>query len=454
MITPKTEELSPEELVAWASPSPRYTSYPPIPAWEPGGARTLIEEALGGLRLPCQVYVHVPFCESQCWYCGCNMVVARRQSAGDRYLDRLESYMNALPLNQRIPVTRIHLGGGTPTWLSTAQLGRLTRLLVERFAPIKGAELALEADPEATSPGLLDALLDLGWNRICFGVQSLDIRVLESVGRQQSASRAIPLIRHACSTGWGAVHVDLMYGLPRQSLYSLADAFLSVTALPVSQVSVFGYAHLPRVKPHQRQLERHPLPNALERARAVLMTQWFFRTVGFQPVGFDHFALHGHPLAEATKTGALHRNFMGYTTHPQVDLIGIGASAISDVNGVYWQSPRKLRQWSDAADAGDVTPERSYRLTPDDRLRRQIINGVLCNLTFDFSDLKGADSVSSARVESAARSLEPMAKAGLLRWEGDRLRVLEKGRPLLRVIASTFDAYFDAEAAARSVSSV
>ncbi len=410
-----------EELVRWDRPAPRYTSYPTVPAWEeiaPG----VVESALGRIREPAQVYVHVPFCEQACLYCGCNMVEARLQAAGDRYLDALFRRLTALPLpGERLAVRRIHLGGGTPTWLSHAQLARLHALLLTRFELTDAAELSVEADPMVTDQPQLELLAALGFSRVSFGIQSLDPRVLQAVQRTQDPRRIGELILRARSLGM-RVNLDLMVGLPHQDAGSVCETLDRVLDWAPDRIALFGYAHVPWLKPLQRRLPAHALPNAPERVRAFLAAGQVLAGCGYVPIGLDHFALPGDDLVGHR----LHRNFMGYTTLADVDLIGLGMSAISDVAGVYWQQPSKLARWL----AGDP-PVRGHVLSDEDLERRAVINSLMCNLEVardgDFDQLY-ADEI---------RSLGPLADAGILALEPHRIDVRE--RLLVRLAARVFD---------------
>jgi oxygen-independent coproporphyrinogen-3 oxidase len=430
--------LAPEELVAWDRAGPRYTSYPTVPRWTELDP-SLVRRALARAQPPAQVYAHVPFCREQCWFCGCTQVVAGRRDAGDKYLDAISRQVLTMP---SLEVDRVHLGGGTPTWLDVEQLGRLWAILRSRFSPTDDAELSIEADPEVTSIEQLDLLGEQGFRRLSLGVQSFDPKVLAAVNRPQLSDRVAPLLEHVRGKGWWGLNLDLMYGLPHQDLASFSGTLETILELRPDRVAVFGYAHVPWLKRHQRQMDASALPDSLERARCLIHAQERFREAGYLPIGMDHFALPDDELARADQAGTLHRNFMGYTTRP-VDMIGLGPSAISEVAGVYWQDEPGLAPWMRKA-GGDLV-HRGWQLTLEDRLRRQLINGLMCQMQVDLKALGvryGLDV--RERFSSELDQLAPMVDEGLVEFDGPTLRITERGRPLMRLAAMPFDEHLSA----------
>jgi oxygen-independent coproporphyrinogen-3 oxidase len=353
------------------------------------------------------------------------MAVARHQRAGERYLQVLADSLERMPLpRKRVEVQRVHLGGGTPTWLSDDQLARLRGVIDEYFMLTSDGQWSIEVDPGTVDEGRLRLLTDLGFSRVSFGVQSLDPRVLEAVGRPQQAESIARLVDYSHELGL-QVAVDLMSGLPHQDANSVRHTVEQVVKWRPERVAVFAYAHVPWVKKHQAGLDQSALPESVERARAMLGAREALVSHAYVPIGMDHFALPGDPLLDASK---LHRNFMGYTTLPDVDLIGLGPSAISEVSGVYWQAPSKLARWM----AHDP-PARGHLLSSEDLQRKAIIEDLMCGLLLE------SESLEAAGLCGAIEQLSTLEAAGVVDLDGGGVRVVE---PLaVRLVARVFDAY-------------
>lgn len=427
-----------------ARAAPRYTSYPPVPRWGEV-APAVIAAALARTRPPAQVYVHIPFCVSQCDFCGCNMVVARRRAAGARYLAALARQIEQLPLPaDPLPVQRIHLGGGTPTWLTPDELHTLHSTLIERFSPVAGAELSVEANPHVTSAAHLDRLHALGFNRLSLGVQSFDPAVLAAVGRAPMLQPVVDLVAQLRTLGGWGLSLDLMTGLPGQTLGSLQQTLHQTIALRPDRISLFAYAHVPWRKHNQRRIDTAALPDAERRSLLRQQARQQLCDAGYVPIGFDHYALPEDDLALALQGGTLHRNFMGYTTLPEVDLIGLGCSAISEVAGVYWQDEPRLRRWQEAVESGAPLAARGHVLTEDDRLRRYIINSLLCSLKLDIS---AAEARFGARLQQrlplAMQRLHHQDYADWVRLSPTHITITEAGRAQARLVAQLFDTATD-----------
>lgn len=436
MIQPSAELLR-----RHSGAGPRYTSYPTAPMWTAETREEDLHAALATAKAPWSVYVHVPFCVEQCTFCGCNMVVARRQDAGDRYLDALARRLDRLPLPaERVPVARIHLGGGTPTWLNPAQLARLYGLLLARFAPIPGAELSVEADPEVTTDEQVHQLAALGVTRLSMGVQSFDPVVLAAVHRPQQHTRVAALMELCRSLGMGSLNLDLMYGLPLQTLQSFDDTIARTLEMRPDRLAVFGYAHVPWLKSHQRQIRAEDLPDPVARMELFLLAHRRLTEAGYQAIGMDHFALRDDALALAQREERLHRNFMGYTTHAELPLLGLGMSAISELDGLYAQEHSHLAGWWRAAEQGEPILEKGCVLSAEDRLRRDVIFGLMCNFTLDKAAVSARHGVDfDAHFASELARLAPLEDEGLVERHPDRLRVTELGRLLVRNVAMVFD---------------
>lgn len=433
--------LRPETLLAWTRKGPRYTSYPPAPKWSADFEDAAFHDMLSEVHAPAAVYVHVPFCREQCSFCGCNMVVAGRREPGQRYLDALEKQVAELPLPaERLEVVRIHLGGGTPTWFSPEELEQLFAILRRRFDTVEGCEISVEADPDVTTAAHVDTLAALGGTRISLGVQSFDETVLQAVNRPQRRDQVRMLLERARHHGMGGLNLDLMYGLPHQSLERFAATLDEVISLDPDRLAIFGYAHLPWLKPHMKKIEEAALPGPVDRARLFLHAHERLTSAGYQAIGMDHFAKIDDELSVAQRAADLHRNFMGYTTLPDVALIGLGMSGISELPGGYVQQKAKLARWWKAVEQGSSIVEKGYRLTAEDRLRRELISELMCNFTVDLDALGRRHGVEpAAHFAEGLAQLPPMIDDGLVSQDGLQLSIPEDTRLLVRNVAMAFD---------------
>ena len=442
-------EPTPELLLRLARSGPRYTSYPTAPVWRPDFSPGEREAAFRAVGSPASVYVHLPFCQEQCWFCGCAMVVGTRRDVGAKYLDLLERQVAELPLPaEQIDVARIHLGGGTPTWYTPEELERLYAILYGRFRPIEGAEISVEADPEITTDEQVDALAELGVNRLSLGVQSFDARVLGAVNRPQQATRVFAVLDRARSHGMYSLNVDLMYGLPHQTPESFAGTLDRILEARPDRLAIFGYAHVPWLKPHQKLIDGDSLPDPVQRVDLFLQAHRRLVDAGYEAIGLDHFALPDDELSVAQREGRLHRNFMGYTTRPGLELIGVGMSAISELRGAYVQEKSRLGRWERAVESGAPSIEKGCTLTAEDHLRRDVINALMCNFRVRIAEIEGMHGVDfREHFASEIEALEPLEAQGLVERDTDEIRVTDLGRLLVRNVAMTFDAYLRGPAA-------
>lgn len=402
-------------LLAHDRPVPRYTSYPTVPKWSTTPPDDAWEQVFDALDGPCQLYVHVPFCRRQCSYCGCTMAVSKRQSAGDRYLDALQEQLDTLPA---LDVASLHLGGGTPTWLDGPQLTRLLTMFRDRFG--EDLSISVEADPETVDIERLRVLA--GIDRISLGVQTLDPVVTAAVNRDQTVTAVRDAVVASRALGIRSLNIDLMYGLPHQTPERFQRTLEEVLALRPERIAVFGYAHVPQMKRHQRQLT--DLPEAEERAALALQADEVLTGAGYVPIGFDHYALPDDPLA----SGPLERGFMGYSPKA-LPIIGLGPSAISAVNGVFLQQESHLGRWLRGTGRRDVL--RFYRSTDDDKARARIIEALLCNLEVDVDPEEHEDSLVLLRDELG----------DVVRIDGGHVAIDPRLRLLARNAASAFDAW-------------
>lgn len=445
--------LSPDLRARYATtPVPRYTSYPSANLWGARDAdfgRAVYADA--GQRA-LSLYVHVPFCHKLCFYCGCNMEVVHRTGIVERYLAALEREvaMVAALVPRGQQVVQVHLGGGTPTFLDSAQLRRLAGVLRAHFDFAPGLEMSLEVHPPVTTFEQLQTLAELGFNRLSMGVQDFDPVVQERINRLQPFEQTRDLMAEARRLGFRSLNVDLMYGLPSQTVEGFGQTLELLLALRPERVAVFGYAHMPKLIKHQRVLDGPDLPAGDARLALLELALSRLQGAGYVSIGLDHFALAGDELAVARGDGTLRRNFMGYTTCAESDVLAFGPSSISEVRGAFVQNAREVRDWATRVERGELPVVRGWAPTPDDDLRRELIQQLFCQLQLDtaaFARAHGIDFDATFRPElEALRTLEA---DGLVERAGAQLKVTPVGQLLLRNVASVFDAYLRAPAGPR-----
>ena len=430
--------------------APRYTSYPTAPVWServgPMDAIRALERA-SKVDAPLSLYVHVPFCRKMCSYCGCNVIVDKEGKKIEGYLTAVEgeAALVAEHLGGRTRLSRLHWGGGTPTTLDEAQLTRLWRTITDRFQIEPGAEVAIEIDPMVTSPGKLEHLRGLGFDRLSMGVQDFEPAVQEAVNRIQTRQDTQGTLEHARAIGFKSVNFDLIYGLPRQTPGTWTRTIGEVIRMRPDRISLFSFAYVPDVKPHQRRLPAADIPHGAAKLALFRLAHDALVDCGYRAIGMDHFALPEDELSRARDDGRLWRDFQGYTVAKAAETIALGVSSIGQVGGAFVQNTRLLPRYQAMLAEGRLPVERGHVLSDDDRRRQAIITQLMCN---QFVDL-GADALDF--VDELAR-LAPMEKDGLLVREGTRITATPIGRVLIRNIASVFDAYLPREAdAARPV---
>ena len=428
---------------------PRYTSYPTadrfVEAFDAGSLEPwLRQRASLGWHQPLSVYVHVPFCQSVCYYCACNKIVTRDRSRGEAYVDDLlrEIELYADRLGRREPVSQLHFGGGTPTFLDGQTLQRVLDGLERVFAFGAQAERSIEVDPRTVDIPRLRELAEQRFNRLSFGVQDFDPQVQQAVHRVQSTDQVFELTRAARDLGFESVNVDLIYGLPRQTEASFRTTLETLARLRPDRVAVYGYAHLPeRFKP-QRRIHAEELPDAHVKLSMMRMAIERLTDEGYAYIGMDHFALPDDALAVAQRRGVLHRNFMGYTTQPDCDMLGLGVSSIGRMGPCYAQNHRSLGEYCDAVRAGRLPIARGCELNRDDMLRRSTIMAIMCSGTVSFTALESSYLVDPklAFGEEIGR-LREFQDLGLVKVDAEGITVTPQGRFFVRPIAMVFDRY-------------
>lgn len=446
--TPASIDVTEGLLVKYDRPGPRYTSYPTAPEWHAGFGdtdyRAALARAAGVADTPLSVYVHLPFCWERCLFCGCNVVISKRQDVSEKYLAYLhkEIAMGAEALGARRVVRQLHWGGGTPTYQTVAQMEGLFAETFRHFTLHPDAEIALEVDPRVTSREQLAALRGMGFNRISMGVQDLDPGVQEAIGRGQTTAQTRELFDTCRELGFGGINIDLIYGLPGQTPATWAATVREVIAIRPDRLAVYSYAHLPNTIKHQRRIDALPRPNGPEKYALFAAARRLFLEAGYRAIGMDHFALPTDELSAALDGRRLHRNFMGYTVVPAADMIGFGVSAIGEIGGAYAQNEKRPAMYYHALDEGRFPTHAGARLTEDDEIRRWVIRQLMCNFFLDGAELARRFGVDyDAYFAQEERDLAPLYGEGFLRREGGTLVVLPLGQVFIRNIAMVFDAY-------------
>lgn len=434
----------------YSVPGPRYTSYPPATQFTPEFGRAeavaAVEEDNRPGAGPVSLYFHLPFCETRCWFCGCNTVITLRRDSAADYVQDLEREvrMVAARIDPARPVTQIHLGGGTPTFLPPDVLLRLGEMIQREFNVARDCEFSVEIDPRRLTLEHVAALAAIGANRASLGVQDTDVRVQVAIHRIQPQADNLRAAGWLREHGFGSVNVDLIHGLPLQTEKSFGRTIDDVLELGPDRLSIFSYAHVPWIKPSQRIFdERQQLPDPEEKLAMFAEAHRRLTNVGFVDIGLDHFARPGDPLAVAQRAGTLHRNFQGYSTQAGASLYGFGVTAISSTADTYRQNLKSLPEWRAAVLEGHWPVERGIRLTEEDRRRRAVIMGLMCQRRLQFDGLARAHGIDFA-MECLRQciALEDLQEDGVVHLTTEGLEVTPAGLPLLRVVAQRFDPLF------------
>lgn len=441
--------FDPELLRRHDRPGPRYTSYPTAPHFHDGYGELALREAIvdsNRLGRPLSLYVHVPYCSSPCFYCGCNRVITRDHSKGISYVARVlsEADLMAPQFDATREVIQLHLGGGTPNFLAPAQMRELIDGLRQRFnfSSAAARDFSIELDPRFVSRDDIAVLAELGFNRASLGVQDFDPDVQKAINREQGVEATLDILRACREHGLRSVNVDLIYGLPKQTLAGFAQTLDTVLRERPDRLAVYGYAHLPHLFRAQRQIADADLPSPEQKLALLGLAVQRLSDAGYQYIGMDHFALPEEDLSRAQRAGQLHRNFMGYTTHADTDLVGLGASAISHIGATYSQNPRELPAWEAAVDAGRLPVWRGLQLDEDDVLRADLIGQLMCHGEVDGAALAARHGVDfETYFADGLRALAALQADGLADYAQGVVRASERGRPLLRLLAMCFDRY-------------
>lgn len=449
----KMPALTPEILERFDVSGPRYTSYPTadrfVEAFGENEYMQAIEQRrMGGLALPLSVYVHIPFCESLCFYCACNKIVTKHHERAAEYLEYLsrevDLYVNKMGCGQTI--TQLHLGGGTPTFFSDDELDALIAMLRRNFKLAPSGEYSIEVDPRTVDEARLKRLAKMGFNRLSFGVQDFDHEVQKAVHRIQPAEQVFDLVAVARRLGFESINVDLIYGLPKQTEASFQRTLAQVASLRPDRIALYAYAHLPdRFKP-QRRIDKMVLPSGHEKVTMLSNAIAAFMSNGYVYVGMDHFALPEDALAVAKRQGRLHRNFQGYSTQPDCDQISLGVSAIGRVGATYSQNAKTLEDYYDHIDQGRLPIVRGLSLSRDDLVRRAVIMALMCQGRVQYESIELAYLIDFKRYfEAELEQLKKLVADGLVEVDMYGIQVTATGWYFVRAVAMVFDRYLQAD---------
>lgn len=447
--------VSPALLARFAMAGPRYTSYPNADRFVEAFTAADLAQALAqrragpaALAQRLSLYVHIPFCESLCYYCSCNKIVTRKHLRGAAYLVSLtrEVELYTQQIGARQPITQLHVGGGSPTFLSDDELTELMGMLRRSFEIVPGGEHSIEIDPRTVDSSRLSHLADLGFNRISFGVQDFDPDVQEAVHRVQPETQVFSLMAAARRCGFESVNVDLLYGLPLQTPESFARTLRRVVDLRPDRVALYGYTHLPERFRPQRQIDSADLPSGAQKLAILSQSLATLQEAGYVYIGMDHFALRGDPLAVAQRQGRLHRSFQGYSTQPDGDLIGLGVSAIGRIGAIYSQNARTLEEYCDHIDRGRLPVARGLALSRDDLARRAVIMALMCQGQVVFESIEVAWLFDFRDYfDGELERLGEYVEMGLVEIDDAGIQVTPKGWYVVSAIATVFDRHRQAD---------
>ncbi|MGD8790052.1 MAG: oxygen-independent coproporphyrinogen III oxidase [Burkholderiales bacterium] len=427
---------------------PRYTSYPTadrfVEAFGPEQhSMWLAKRQIGGLQRPLSVYVHLPFCNTICYYCGCNKIVTRDYSKATTYLEYLEREVR-LQTEQMddLSIVQLHWGGGTPNFLHAEQMRELTEMLFSYFIRDDATECSIEVDPRSIAEGSLTMLAQLGFTRLSVGVQDFDNDVQHAINRIQSEAQTARVIDEARAAGFKSVNIDLIYGLPKQTVSSFGRTLEQVAELEPDRVAIYNYAHLPHVFKPQRRINADDLPDTDTRLKIFSLAVQRLSQAGYVHIGMDHFAKYDDELAVAQRQGRLHRNFQGYSTHADCDLLGLGVSAISALGPTFSQNVRTLEEYYLRLDNETLPVMRGIELTADDLVRRAVIQALMCHFELAFESIEISYLIDFKEYfKKELSELQYYVDAGLITIEDGWMSVTERGRFLVRAICMVFDRY-------------
>ncbi len=445
----KAVDFDRELIQSLSGKGPRYTSYPTADRFqnnftEQNYLQTLSKRTVGALNKALSLYVHIPFCNTICYYCGCNKIITKDKSKADEYIEYLGKELALLKphLNGKQKLTQLHFGGGTPTFLSDAQLGHVFELIREHFTLVADGEYSIEIDPRKVTRESVFKLRELGFNRMSIGIQDFNLDVQKAVNRVQTEEETATVINAARDAGFKSISVDLIYGLPHQTLASMQETLERVLALDPDRLAIYHYAHLPHLFKPQRRIADADLPSSEVKLDILQMFVETLINKGYVFIGMDHFAKPNDELSLALKQGRLQRNFQGYSTYADCDLISIGVSSIGKVSNIYVQNERDINAYYESIASGHLPIMRGITLTQDDILRRSIIQDLMCRFALSFGAYEAQYGICFKNYfKDEWADLSAFHDMGLLDIEEDFILVSAKGRFVIRNIAMTFDKY-------------
>lgn len=439
----------------YAAPVPRYTSYPTAPHFNAAISATTYGSWLRGLPkgASASLYVHIPYCDRLCWFCACHTRQTRRYDPVERYLTALNCEIDAVAAlgGSRLSIRGLHLGGGSPTMLTPKDLVSLGGRLREKFSFAADAEISVEMDPNDMDDARFDALAAIGMTRASLGVQDFDERVQQAINREQTFDQTKAVVDAVRARGVRSVNLDMLYGLPHQTLESITATTEKLVSLRPDRIALFGYAHVPWMKKHQTMIDEAKLPDASARLEQAEVAARLILAAGYEAVGMDHFALPADSLAVAARSGTLRRNFQGYTTDQADALIGLGASAIGLLPQGYVQNMPATGEYERRVLAGGLATVRGFALSNADRMRAWVIERLMCDFSFSRCELLSLFGEAARKVIVEAELLAASDRDGVFVRAGNRFVVTERGKPFVRSIAAAFDAYLGQGTARHSI---
>ncbi len=451
--------LTPELLARYDIAGPRYTSYPTADRFvEAFGERDYIavleqrHNSMPAHARPLSLYVHVPFCNTLCYYCACNKIITKHKERSAEYLQYLqrEIDLHVQHMGAGQPLSQLHFGGGTPTFMSDDELRQLMGMIRQAFGFLENGEYSIEVDPRTVDAQRLQFLWDIGFNRLSFGVQDFDHNVQKAVHRIQPAEQVFALMEAARRIGFTSINVDLIYGLPQQSPASFARTLQQVAELRPDRIALYAYAHLPERFKAQRRIDAYTLPTGGEKISMLAQSLKAFEEAGYVYIGMDHFALPEDALAIAKRQGRLHRNFQGYSTQPDCDLIALGVSAIGRVGATYSQNAKTLEEYYDLLDHGHFPVVRGLQLSRDDLVRRSVIMSIMCQGEVNFEAISTSWLIDfKTYFARELEALQAKVEEGMVELSETGITVTPQGWYFVRGVAMVFDKYLQVGSAAR-----
>ena len=443
-------DISPDLIKRYNIPGPRYTSYPTVPVWKEDNFSKEYSDCLkreAKHEKPISLYIHIPFCKQLCTFCGCNKYITNSQNLVEKYLIALESEICTIAdnLDKKKDLAEIHLGGGTPTFLSPKQLEKLMGTIFSKFKTNLVKEWAFEADPRVTSKKHLELLYEFGFRRVSFGVQDLNPEIQKAINRNQTSEQSWRTLNDAKKIGYKSINLDLIYGLPLQTKSLFRHTLEEVLKMSPDRLAIYSFAFLPGMfKTHLRAIREKDLPNAEEKINIYLESIKFLEKSGYVMIGMDHYSLPEDELARALNNKTLHRNFMGYTTLHNMTQIGIGVSAISDFGDNYFQNQKNIKKYIDEISDCNIIPRKGIHLDMEDQLRRKIIDTFMCQGEISIKYFENFYKIDFIKhFENAWKKLKVFEEEKLVKLSPKRILITKLGRIFMRNIVMTFDKHLE-----------